>query len=189
VSPEDIRDIRAPFAIPYWWIPLAIGAGVLLTAAIVYGIVRLVRHLRRERAKTAAELALARIERARTLLLTDSSSAFSAELSDAVRIYIEARFSARAATRTTEEFLRELVAHPGAAQADLVAHKGLLEDFLSWCDLAKFAKLSFSGSHADAITLSARRFVEATAYVERKKEGRPLEGTAPLPPSAVEAPI
>jgi hypothetical protein len=190
VTPDDIRDIRPPIAIPYWWIPLAIGAAVVVGLALAYGLYRLVRRLRRERVKTAAEIALARIERARGLLSTLTSSEFSAELSAAVRAYIEARFSLRAAHRTTEEFLRELLDAGGSSGARIIAHRDLLEDFLGWCDLAKFAKLALTESRADAITLAARRFVETTAEIrdENAASPAPSQPTSPLPPSALEVP-
>jgi hypothetical protein len=188
VTPDDIRDIRAPITIPYWWIPLAVGVGVVLAVALCYGIYRLVRRIRQERAKTAAEIALARIERARELLTTQSSSEFSAELSGAVRAYIEARFRVRAAHRTTEEFLRDLLVASGSIGAQLLVHREPLDEFLSWCDLAKFAKLAFSPGQADAITASARRFVETTAETPKEKAPAPPPSKTPLSPSAVEVP-
>jgi hypothetical protein len=159
MTPGDIRDIRGPIAIPYWWISLAIGAAVVAAIALGYVLYRAIRRYRIEHAKTAAEIALERIARARELLGTTTSAAFSADVSDAVRVYIEARFSLRAAHRTTEEFLHDLL---DAAASPIAHHREALEDFLSWCDLAKFARLALTAEHADSIVLAARRFVEDT---------------------------
>jgi hypothetical protein len=77
----------------------------------------------------------------------------------AIPYYIEARFSLLAANRTTEEFLHDLL---DAAATPIARHRDALEDFLSWCDLAKFARLALTPERADSIVLAARRFVEDT---------------------------
>ncbi|MEO7109280.1 MAG: DUF4381 family protein [Polyangiaceae bacterium] len=159
-SPDDIRDIRGPIAIPYWWIHLAEGVAVVLAIAAIYGIYRAIRRYRKTHAKTFAQIALERIERARQLLTTHSSAEFSAEVSDAVRAYIEARFSLRASHRTTEEFLRDLL---DTSSSPIASHRDALEEFLSWCDLAKFARLAVSTENANAVTVAARQFVEVTS--------------------------
>jgi hypothetical protein len=189
MTPDDIRDIRGPIAIPYWWIPYAIGAGVLLAVLLGYLGYRLICRHRLERAKSAAEIALQRIERARAALNALTSAEFSAEVSNAVRVYIEARFALLAAHRTTEEFLRDLL---GAEASPIATHRDTLEDFLSWCDLAKFARLALTPSHADAMVDAARRFVESTATPpagkrrsRRAESFEPSRGSAPQPSSEV----
>lgn len=160
MKPEDIVDIRGPIAIPYWWIPYAVGVAVVVLLLLAWLAVRAIVRRRRARALSASEIALRRIERARALLATGSSAEFSAEVSDAVRAYIEARFALRASHRTTEEFLHELLA---AEASPICAHRDALADFLSLCDLAKFARLVLDPSHADSMIDSARRFVQTTA--------------------------
>ncbi len=176
MTPGDIHDIRGPISIPYWWIPLAIGVAAALSIALAYGVYRLARRYRRVREKTAAEIALERIERARAMLATSTSSEFSSEVSDAVRAYIEARFSLRAAHRTTEEFLHDLL---DLAASPIVVHRDALSDFLSWCDLAKFARLALSAGHATAIVDAARRFVETTATESAQAPRRAVVAAAP----------
>ncbi|MEO7032935.1 MAG: DUF4381 family protein [Polyangiaceae bacterium] len=184
MTPDDIRDIRGPIAIPYWWMPYAIGAGVLLALLLVFFAYRALRRYRLERAKSAAELALQRIERARAALQTLTSAEFSAEVSNAVRVYIEARFGLLAAHRTTEEFLHDLL---GAVASPVATHREALEDFLSWCDLAKFARLALTPSHADAMVAAARHFVESTAApLEKKRRSR--HGNLPDVPREAEPP-
>lgn len=168
-SPDDIRDIHGPIPIPYWWSHLAEGAAVVLALAALYWVYRAIRRYRREHAKTAAQLALERLARARDLLTNESSAKFSAEVSDTVRAYIEARFSLPASHRTTEEFLHDLV---DATSSPIASHREALEEFLSWCDLAKFARLALSAESADAVLAAGRSFVEATAEPLAKADAR-----------------
>jgi hypothetical protein len=80
------------------------------------------------------------------------------ELSDIARHYVEARFQLRAPEMTTEEFLSTLkdssVLHTG--------QKTLLKDFLSHCDMVKFAKYQPDENESEASYESAKRFVEET---------------------------
>jgi hypothetical protein len=170
MTPGDIRDIRGPIAIPYWWVPYAIAAAVIAALAVALLIYRLVRRRLREHAKTAAEIAIERIERARAGRTTQSSSEFSTEVSGAIRAYVEAQFAVRATHRTTEEFLHDLL---GAEASPIAEHRDTLEDFLCWCDLAKFARLALAEEHAIAMVDAARRFVEATATPTETKKPRP----------------
>lgn len=57
-------------------------------------------------------------------------------LSDITRHYLENRFALRAPEMTTEEFLSLVRGSDGLVQN----HRKLLEDFLSHCDMVKFAK-------------------------------------------------
>ncbi len=169
-TPDDIRDIHGPIAIPYWWIHLAEGAVVVLALAALYATYRAIRRwYRKEHAKTAAQIALERLARAKDLLTTQSSAKFSAEVSDTVRAYIEARFSLPASHRTTEELFRDLV---DATSSPIASHREALEEFLSWCDLAKFARLALSAENAESVIEAGRSFVEATAAPVAKVASR-----------------
>jgi len=162
VAAEDIRDIRGPVPIPVsWHVPAAIVAGLLLAAAIVW----LVRRRRRRSVPLAAPptadaVALAALEGARMLMDPARAREFGIAVSDAVRTYIEARFDARAAHRTTEEFLHDLMAD---GTAGLAPHRTLLADFLGHCDLAKFAREPLTVPDMDAMLASAVTFVRRTA--------------------------
>jgi hypothetical protein len=84
---------------------------------------------------------------------------FSIAVSEIVRNYIEQRFQVRAAHRTTQEFLHDLLAESHAA---LTAHHPLLAEFLEHCDLAKFARWQLSVAQMEAMYQSARTFVIET---------------------------
>ncbi len=174
-SPSDIRDIRGPIAIPTIWPTVLMIAGALalalLLGAAAYWIVRRVR---KARIKTAAELALERLERARSLAREGRAPELAAELSDAVREYIQSRFDLRAPHRTTEEFLHDLL---DARQSPVAAHRDTLAEFLGACDLAKFARFAIDVEHMQAMLDAAESFVRAT------DAPKPAERRPTLPPS------
>ena len=88
--------------------------------------------------------------------------AFYVEVSAVLRLYLEERFGLRAPERTTEEFLREL--ESGAALAR--EHRAELKQFLSQCDLVKFA--AYRPSENDHLAT----FAIAEAFVERTRADR-----------------
>ncbi len=179
-SPEpDVHDIRGPIAIPYWWIRPVLFLAALAVVGLAVGAYRVLRKRIRSRAKTPAELAIERIERARALVGTGRAAEFSAELSDAVRDYVEARWRIRAAHKTTEEFLRDLVA---TEASPIARHREALDDFLSKCDLAKFARFALSAKQMEAMIMAARHFVE-TSEATQESEKRP----SPAGPSGAAA--
>ena len=87
-------------------------------------------------------------------------------MSDALRLYLEERFDFRAPERTTEEFLLDLQA------TDLLnaAHKDFLTDFLTRCDLVKFAQHEPSEAELRSLHSAALGLVEETAYELATKE-------------------
>ena len=90
--------------------------------------------------------------------LLDQPKPFCTLVSDAVRLYLEERFSLRAPERTTEEFLTELqtTQHLTRPQKDSLA------DFLSRCDLVKFAKFEPPVTALQDIYQAALRLIEET---------------------------
>jgi len=92
------------------------------------------------------------------LALLGQPRAFCILVSDTVRVYLEERFSFHAPERTTEEFLRELQA------TDLLApdQKQSLGDFLSVCDMVKFARYEPGPPELHALHDSAVRLIDET---------------------------
>ncbi len=174
MTAPDIRDIRGLIHIPSLWPWLLVGAGTLvLLVAMGAAVYWLVRHLRRRRIKSAAELAIERLERARALAREGNAAGLAAEASDAVREYIEARFPLRAAHRTTEEFLRDLL-EPGVGPT--APHREALGDFLGACDLAKFARFDLRVERMGAMVDAAETFVRATAAPPADTRKGPANG-------------
>jgi hypothetical protein len=161
-SQEDIRDIRGPqFVLPAGLLP-AIIAGAALIALGIYVFWR-VRRNRRARILLPYEMALQQLEDIRALMQPASARQFSTAVSDIVRRYIEQRFEITVTRRTTEEFLRDLLA---AADASLARHQSLLGEFLHQCDFVKFAAISLTLQNMESLRQSARVFVMATAKPE-----------------------
>jgi hypothetical protein len=156
---QDILDIRGPKHIPSPWLWPAWLAGGLALAALGYGAWRWNRRRALATAKLPYEIALDRLEEARALMQPENAREFSITVSEIVRHYIEERFQVRAARRTTEEFLYDLLE---PSDALLGSHRGLLADFLHHCDLAKFARWILSIEEMETMLQSARTFVLET---------------------------
>jgi hypothetical protein len=156
----DIRDVKGPVHIPssyapVWWVLLA-----LVVAAAAYFLWRKLK-LRKPLAKT--EVAIPPHRKAKDRLraageLMSDPYQFCSLVSDVLRTYVEERFDLHAPDRTTEEFMEEL----RTSQQLHVDHKALLEDFLSRCDLVKFARFEPTEPELRSLLDSALRFVEET---------------------------
>lgn len=87
-------------------------------------------------------------------------------LSDIVREYLENRFSYRAPEMTTEEFLFFIKDSSELEKA----HKVLLKDFLSHCDMVKFAKYGPTPIEMVDSFKSAEKLVDQTRLIEEEEE-------------------
>ncbi len=150
---QDIRDIHGPIAAParrpLW--PWLAGGGIVAAVAAGWGLSR----RRRTRPLAPADRALQALAEARALTQLDARG-FSFAVSEIVRVYVEEAFALRAAHRTTEELLGDLM---GDA-SPVAAHRAELGDFLRYCDLAKFAGWSLSRD-GDDVAAGQRRGVRA----------------------------
>jgi hypothetical protein len=180
----DIHDIRGPIAIPYEYIWAAYIIGALVAAALGYAIWRFIRSRAKAKAKLPYEIALERLEAARSLMSTESVREYAFTVSEIIRVYIEQCFGEKAARRTTEEFLSDLV---NMASSPLAAHRSRLEDFLGHCDLIKFARWGASARELESMHESARVFIVETkprpdAVQAETKATVPPAPQNPLPP-------
>jgi hypothetical protein len=170
---EDIHDIRGPKPItPAWLLPLIVIGGIVAAGGgyFAWGW----RRRRQRRSKTADEIALERLDAARALMPAGGRK-FAAEVSGAVRDYIEVRFEVLAAHRTTHEFLHDLL---DSVDSTLAGHRALLADFLQSCDLAKFGGWNLTTDTMEAMLQSARRFVVESAQPLTAKRLDPTLDTA-----------
>lgn len=157
----DIRPLKAPVEIPstygwLWWVAAAIAAGVVAWF--------LWRKLRARKALAKPAVLLPPHRKAKDRLRTahelmSDPYRFCSLVSDVLREYVEERFDLHAPERTTEEFMGELRVST-KLHAD---HKSLLEDFLSRCDLVKFARFEPAQPELQSLLDSALRFVDETA--------------------------
>jgi hypothetical protein len=157
---DDIRDIRGPKHLFPLWQALSLAAAAALLAGGGYAWWRWRQRRRAARKLELFEIALQRLEEARALMHPSSVKEYSVAISDVVRQYIEAAMNVTATHRTTEEFLRDLL---GSSNASLAAHRNLLDEFLSQCDMAKFAGVGLSMQIMESLHRSARSFVIETA--------------------------
>lgn len=160
----DIRDIRGPegiYNLTYIYIVLAaIGIIILILLAI-----RLLKKRRKPQGimpppRPAHEIAY---EALRELMGRDYLKAgrvreYYFELSDIVRHYVEDRFQLKAPEMTTEEFLGTLK-HSGVLNTD---QKGDMRDFLSHCDMVKFAKYLPDQGEIELSYDSAKKLIDRT---------------------------
>lgn len=174
---EDILDIRGPIHIEpaSSWLPWTAGtAGVLALLFAVWKLLRLPGHIL---GRPLYLLALDKLAATRPLMLSGNTEAFSHAVSETVRNFIEQALGVRAAHRTTDEFLRDLMSQPNSP---LTAHRDMLASFLSHCDLAKFARWSLAGSEMEALLSSASSFITAIGKTPAQLSPSP----APTPNSA-----
>jgi hypothetical protein len=180
VADLDIQPLKGPVEIPstygwLWWVAAAIAA-----AAIAWYLWRKFRAGKPAGAKPAVVIPPHRKAKDRlrgaSELMSDPYR-FCSLVSDVLRAYVEERFELRAPERTTEEFMAEL-----RTSAKLhVDHKSLLEDFLSRCDLVKFARFEPSLPELQALLDSAIRFIDETAPQSEEPTAQPAaqkEGAA-----------
>jgi hypothetical protein len=159
---EDIRDIKGPVEIPSSWAWLGWTLGALALAAAAYLAARY--WLKRWRRRQAPEILIPPHVRARNRLrealqVIHDPKPFCIAVSDTLRTYLEERFQYHAPERTTDEFLDELQSSPLLS----AVQKRSLADFLSRCDLVKFAKFEPAETELRDLHDCALRLVEETS--------------------------
>jgi hypothetical protein len=169
-----IKDLVPPMGIPGWdrkWLWI-VATGIAIVAMCFAGTWMYRRHRNSETADEIVKLPAHEIAyRQIDVLLADALiekgqiKDFYFRISDILRRYIENRFSLRAPERTTEEFLFEL------RQSSILAdsHKRLLKDFLSQCDLVKFAKFLPATDEAQKTVEVSRHFIDETKQKENEE--------------------
>ncbi|MBI5666156.1 MAG: hypothetical protein HZC49_13865 [Nitrospirae bacterium] len=177
IEKAEIRDIKGPvgvYNLTYLYLVLAIIAVIIL-------IVLIVRFLKKRKKlkeifippRPAHEIAY---EALRELMNRDYLKAgkvreYYFELSDIVRHYIEDRFQLKAPEMTTEEFLSTLK-YSGVLNSE---QKGDVRDFLSHCDMVKFAKYLPEQREIELSYDSAKKLIDGTKeIVVQDKAGNDL---------------
>ena len=158
-----LRDIKPPVAVPSGWAWLGWVLAALVLAGLLFWAWRYWQKRQAEvppipvipphvRAKQKLQAALALIGQPREFCIL---------VSDTVRWYLEERFDFHAPERTTEEFLYELQ----GTSLLTPDQKSSLGEFLSRCDLVKFAKYEPGEPELRELHASALRLVEETEPV------------------------
>jgi len=156
----DIRDIAPPIEIPsgYEWLWWSLAGLAIITAALLFW-----RWWRKRAAQapvipTVPAHVRAKQKLQEALALIAQPKPFVIAVSDTARWYLEERFNFRAPERTTEEFLHEL------QRTDRLTRdqKDSLGQFLTNCDLVKFARYEPGEAELRDLHASALRLVEET---------------------------
>jgi hypothetical protein len=160
----DIRDIAPPVEItdPWAWLWWTLAVVALVVALLVYLKWRKRRASLISAAPPVPAHVRAKLKLQDALGLITQPKPFVIAVSDAERLYLEERFNFRAPERTTEEFLREL----NATELLTKSQKESLGEFLTNCDLVKFAKYEPGENELRELHGSAVRLVEETEPVE-----------------------
>ncbi len=168
----EIHDIEPPISTlntTYIYIGLALLALIIIAAVIVILLKK------RKKAKDtfipplpAHEIAFKALQDLinKDYIKTGKTREYYFELSNIVRHYLENRFELKAPEMTTDEFLNNLK-HTNALRSE---HKSLLREFLSHCDMVKFARYLPEENEIESSYGSARQLVEQTR--------KPVEGAA-----------
>jgi len=164
---EDIEGVvEMPKEASRWWLW---GLGALGVAAVPAGWLLLCSRRTKQLVRIfrpAHEVAYARLRAlvAEGLVEAGRIKEFYDRISGILRHYIEDRFDLRAPERTTEEFLAEL----RFTEVLSPSHKETLGEFLTHCDLVKFAKHEPTTEQIQQTFDLVKDFIEKTRSDERK---------------------
>lgn len=164
-----IRDIRGPKDI--WdfkffsWIMISLLLLFIIAAGIFFSLKK--RFYAAKTTEPAHVIALQALEALarKNYLKQNQIKLYYTELSDIVRHYLENRFHLRAPHMSTEEFLLQ-----AKEESSLTTEqKALLREFLTTCDLVKFAKHTPTEDEANFSFQAAKRMIEQTKEETEKK--------------------
>jgi len=157
VLAEEFHDIAPP--VDYSLIPAWL---VFVIAFVVLSLLGLIMWWFAKRPKpelppkAPREIALGELEQIRPEIERMSPYQFSIRVSDILRRYVTQQYGLPATRQTSIEFLTAAAKAPSFSADD----KSLLEDFLSRCDLIKFARYEATTSDSELLLEEAIRFVK-----------------------------
>ena len=167
----QIADIEGVVAMPkkvsYTWI------WILLAIVVIVAAICVIIFLKRKKVKEivrifrpAHEIAYERLRVlvSQNLIKEGKIKEFYEGISDILRHYIEHRFDLRAPERTTEEFLYEIQYTNALFETD----KESLAEFLTHCDMVKFAKFDPTEEQIQKTFDLVKSFIEKTKSEEKK---------------------
>lgn len=176
----EINDIAPPASFPFGWRNILIVIGCLAAAGVAAFLFIKRRRIREKLIPPlpAHEKAYRRLQELLESGMLDERRyrEFTAAVANVLRQYIEDRFGLRAPERTTEEFLVEA----GAGLPVPPEQKRILMDFLTYCDLVKFAALEPAADDVKSSFNTCKDFIEATKEREEvKAAAEPAAAPAP----------
>lgn len=173
----DIKEIKPPVEIPYNWKPVvmwaSVAVGVILITFLCWYIYKKRRELKAAvpsqvgPATPAHEIAYERLKKLAEsdLLLNGLIKEYYIEISEIIRQYIEGRYKIVAMELTTADLINRM-RDDGILAENII----MFEEFLSKCDLVKFAKYVPTTSENDYIMKLAVEIVDKTKVEQQQRE-------------------
>lgn len=162
--PLKLKSLAGPVVVPSTIPEIFAGAVTLLAVVAATLFLLLGRFRRRRREKTDSIPPWVRATRELDYLVSldlpgkERHREFYDRISMLVRKYIEEMFDLNAPELTTEEFLYQLRDSPSLGR-----HRRFLGDFLSHCDMVKFAAYLPAQDEIHRAVRSCRAFIESTS--------------------------
>jgi uncharacterized protein YggL (DUF469 family) len=163
---QDLRDVKPPVNVPWplWIKSLVIVVSLAVLMAAVYTFKKLRKKAKKDTVLSPWDMALREFNELmnKQLVASGHVKEHYAQLSQIVRTYIENRFELKAPEMTTEEFLISLN-NTSRLTSD---QKRLLREFLTQCDLVKFARYTPEVDEIQKSLDLAIKFVQETKQSE-----------------------
>lgn len=154
---EEFHDIAPPVdysLLPAWLVFVAAFALLMLVGLVVWLILR--ARGKPKAPPTAQEIALRELQRIEAELETTNPYQFSIRVSDVLRRYVTERYDVPSTRQTSVEFLNAVATRAQFSESE----KSLLGDFLSRCDLIKFARYDATREDSRRLLEEAKQFVQ-----------------------------
>jgi len=154
---EEFHDIAPPVdysLIPPWLVFVIVFAALSLLGLVIWLFAK--RRKPPLPPKLPRQIALEELDRIGHEIDRMSPYQFSIRVSDILRKYVTQQYGLPATRQTSIEFLGALTESSPVSEAD----RSLLEDFLSRCDLIKFARYEATTSDSELLLQEAIRFVK-----------------------------
>lgn len=171
---SDIKEIKGLVSFSENLMTLFIVLGVILLVSVIVGVVfwwrkKQKKILAKKKVLAPHEIAYQELSslRAKNFQEKGRVKEFYTILSDILRYYIEGRFRYHAPEMTTQEFIAKMKASPRLRVED----KKRLKDFLTHCDMIKFAKDSSTQLEMLDSFKDVETFVDQTRIVITREEG------------------
>lgn len=159
---EDIKDIIGPVGLPMsQWVYVTVAVLLIIASGLAFVFLKKrKKEVDIQPPKMAHEIACEALNalKMKDYIKQKKIEPYYVELSDIIRHYLEDQFNLKAPEMTTEEFLNT-VKDDRTLSYD---HKSLLRDFLSHCDMVKFARYHPNEKEMELVYESAERLIEQT---------------------------
>jgi hypothetical protein len=157
LAQEQLHDIAPPVdysLLPPWVVFLASFVALAILGLLVWLIIRWSKKPQPE--ISARTRAMQELQQARQEIASRTPYEFSIRVSDILRRYVMEQSRLPMTRQTSVEFLEAAAREPSFTRED----KELLGDFLSRCDLIKFARYEATQADSELLLQEATRFVE-----------------------------